>query len=102
MKKNNGSKKLPYVIIRCRDAGVHAGELVARKGREVVLANSRRLWYWTGAASLSELSVYGSRNPGGCKFAACIGKIELLEACEVIYTQPAGEKMIREQPEWRA
>ena len=94
--------KCPYVIIRCTQAGVHAGELVSRKGTEVELKNARRLWYWTGAASLSELAVYGSKNPPNCKFAACVPKHEILDACEVIHCQPAGEKMIREQSEWRA
>jgi hypothetical protein len=94
--------KLPYVIVRCTQAGVHAGELVSRKGQEVELRNARRLWYWTGAASLSELAVYGSKTPSTCKFAALVPKHEILDACEIIHTQPAGEKMIREQPEWRA
>jgi len=94
--------KFPYVIVRCTRAGVHAGELVSRKGQEVELRNARRLWYWSGAASLSELAVYGSKSPATCKFAALVKRHEVLDACEIVYTQPAGEKMIREQPEWRA
>ena len=35
-----------YVLIRCRDAGVHAGILVDWEGREVQLKESRRLWYF--------------------------------------------------------
>jgi hypothetical protein len=35
-----------YVIVRCRDAGVHAGILESHEGRECVINNSRRLWYW--------------------------------------------------------
>ena len=63
-------KNMPYVIVRCTHAGVHAGELMARKGQEVELRNARRIWYWTGAASLSELAVYGSKSPSTCKIAA--------------------------------
>ena len=33
----------PYVIVRTYSAGVFAGELVARNGREVELSNARRL-----------------------------------------------------------
>src|SRR5512133_3357102 len=56
-----------YVIVRCRDAGVHAGEFIAHPAaRTVVLKNSRRLWYWSGAASLSELAVYGAKNVSAC------------------------------------
>ncbi len=98
MKKNG---KLPYVIVRCRDAGVHAGELVSRKGQDVKLQNSRRIWYWKGAASLSELAKYGAKHVADCKFAAPV-TIELMEACEVIACSPQGEAMIRSCPEWRA
>lgn len=103
MKKAIAKKKvLPYVIVRCRDAGVHAGELVSRAGREVRLQNSRRIWYWKGAASLSELSQYGAKDVASCKFTVPVGTIDLTEACEVIACSAAGEKMIRECPEWRA
>lgn len=32
-------------IIRCRDAGVHYGIVEQVEGKNVILANSRRLWY---------------------------------------------------------
>jgi hypothetical protein len=93
----------PYVIVRGRDSGVHAGELIKVQGKSVTLRNARRIWYWSGAASLSELAVYGSSNPSGCKFGACVERQEILDdACEIIHCQPAGAKMIREQAEWRA
>ena len=34
-----------YVIVRTYSAGVHAGIMVSRNGKEVVLKNARRLWY---------------------------------------------------------
>ena len=42
------TKKLKYVSVRTYSAGVFAGELVSRKGQEVVMANARRLWMWSG------------------------------------------------------
>ena len=36
----------PYVIVRTYSAGVFAGTLESRKGKEVVLSAARRLWYW--------------------------------------------------------
>lgn len=96
-------KKGQYVIVRGRDCGVHAGEFVSRKGREVALRNSRRIWYWRGAASLSELAVHGAKDVQACKFAVLVpSSIELLDACEVIPCSGAGERMIRQCPEWRA
>ena len=47
------NKKLKYVIVRTYSAGVFAGELESKNGQEVVLRNARRIWYWSGAASLS-------------------------------------------------
>jgi hypothetical protein len=87
-----------YVIVRGRDSGVHAGELVSVKNKTVVLRNARRIWYWSGAASLSELAVYGAS-----KFGARVDRQEILEdACELIHCHAAGRRMIERQPEWRA
>ena len=47
-------QKRNYKIVRTYSAGVFAGTLVSRNGKEVVLENARRLWYWAGAASLSQ------------------------------------------------
>lgn len=56
-------KKRKYVIVRTYSAGVFAGNLKSRNGKEVVLTNARRLWYWAGAASLSQLAVNGTSKP---------------------------------------
>lgn len=92
----------PYVIARCREAGVHAGRLVSRKGREVVLENSRRIWFWKGAASLSEIAVYGAKYPAECRIGVVVPRTELLEACEILFCQPEGQKMIEGCAPWRA
>ena len=33
-----------YVVVRCRDEGVHAGILKAHDGRECLLTEARHLW----------------------------------------------------------
>mgnify|MGYP006355232579 FL=1 len=50
MKKQKMDKRK---IVRTYSAGVFFGEVVKRTGKEVVMRNARRLWYWSGAASLS-------------------------------------------------
>jgi len=45
-----------YVLVRCRDAGVHAGSLAGHEGRECVLLESRHLWYFEPAEGASFLS----------------------------------------------
>ena len=61
-------KAMKYVIVRTHSAGVFAGLLESRKGQEVVMRQARRLWYWQGAASLSQLAMEGVTAPDECKF----------------------------------
>ena len=58
--RNNGMLD-KYVIVRCRDAGVHAGILEWHSGQEAILTESRRLWYWKArkGAFLSGVGLYG-------------------------------------------
>jgi len=39
-------KNMEYKIVRTYSAGVFAGYIESRNGREVVLRDARRLWYW--------------------------------------------------------
>lgn len=75
---------MKYVIVRTYSAGVFAGYLESRNGQEVVLRNARRLWYWEGAASLSQMAEEGTSNPEGCKFPQEVNRVELLQAIEII------------------
>ena len=64
-----------YVVVRTYSAGVHAGYLKSKEGKNVVLENTLRLWYWRGAASLSQVAGSGITNPNDCKFPAAIAEI---------------------------
>jgi hypothetical protein len=80
---------MKYVIVRGDRSGVFAGYLKSRDGREITLLNCRRLWYWDGAASLSQLAVDGVSKPKSCKFPCEIAEIMILDTIEII---PATEK----------
>lgn len=86
---------MPYVIIRTYSAGVHAGYLKERDYKEVVLLNSRRLWKWAGAFTLSEMAVNGVSKPDECKFTIEIPEITLTEAIEIITCTEKGKNIIR-------
>src|SRR3990167_6335620 len=75
---------MKYVICRTYSAGVFAGYLESRNGREVVLRNARRLWYWVGAASLSQAAMRGFSKPELCKFPCEVTRVELLEVIEIL------------------
>jgi hypothetical protein len=94
-------KKSRYVIVRTYSAGVFAGELVSRNGKEVVMKNARRLWYWSGAASLSQLAVEGSCKPLECKFPCEVSRIELTEAIEILDVSPKAKESIKGVPVWK-
>ena len=93
---------MDYVIVRTINAGVFAGELASRDGQEVVLHQARRLWYWDGAATLSELAVRGVSKPSNCKFPIAVVKITLTEAIEIIPTTDLARASIEAVPEWSA
>lgn len=89
-----------YVIVRTYSAGVFAGNLESKDGKEVVLKNARRIWYWRGAASLSQLAMEGTLDPNNCKFPCEVAKITLTEAIEIIPCTEKAEKSIKEVPVW--
>lgn len=84
-----------YCIIRTYSAGVHAGYLESRNGKEVVLRDARRLWRWAGAFTLSEISIDGVSKPEECKFSAAVDKILLTEAIEIIPCTKKAENCIK-------
>jgi len=84
VKKGTLKLSKDVVLVRTHSAGVHFGELVKREGKEATLKNSRRVWFWDGAATLSQLAVDGSKAPDKCKFPCVVPEITLTEAIEII------------------
>ena len=96
------AKKLgKYVIVRTYSAGVFAGNLESRVGQEVVLKNARRLWFWAGAASLSQLAQSGTSKPESCKFPEEISSVLLLQAIEILDVSAIAESSIKSVKVWR-
>ena len=79
------------VIIRADRAGVFYGEIKERNKDEVVMTNVKRLWYWDGAASLSQLATEGVTRPNNCKFTVTVPEMTILGVIEII---PCTEKAI--------
>ena len=89
-----------YVMCRTYSAGVFASVLKSRDGKEAVLNDARRIWYWKGASSLSELAERGTSCPDECKFPCPVSEVLLTEVIEVIPCSEIGEKSIRKVKEW--
>lgn len=89
------------VIVRGDRSGVFFGTLEKKEGREVTLTNCRRLWYWDGAASISQLAVDGTTKPNNCKFTVTVPGIGIMDAIEIIPCTEKAIKSIEGVKEWR-
>ena len=89
-----------YCIVRSARAGVFAGTVKSRNGQEVCMTNARRIWYWDGAASLSQLSISGTSKPENCKFPASVPSVMLFEVVEILPTTANAEQCIKGVAEW--
>lgn len=83
-----------YKIVRTQSAGVFAGYLEEQNGQEVILLRARRLWYWSGAFSLSQLAIDGTSKPKECKFPEEVSKIILTQAIEILDVTEKARKSI--------
>ena len=90
------------VIVRADRAGVFYGTIIRKDGDEVELKDCRRIWYWNGAASLSELAFSGVKHKGGNKFSVAVDSITILGVIEIIPCTEEAIKSIESIPEWRA
>ena len=98
-----------YVIVRTRDAGVFAGtlhapvaEITAPMPDSLILRDARRLWYWEGAASLSQLAVEGTSKPRQCKLPVPVPQVALNGVIEVLAVTAKARESIEAVPAWSA
>ena len=87
------------VILRSRDSGVWAGELVsliATPAGFVAELVARRIWSWKGAAELSDLATNGVVE---AKMPATIG-VTVLGACEILPLSAKARQSLDAQPVW--
>ena len=103
-KQKKEEKNTRYVLVRTYAMGVFAG-LLSKESTETqkILTKARRIWYWTGAASLSQLAMTGTSNPRGCKFPAEVDRIELTSpnGFEVLDVTEEARASIAAVPVWR-
>ena len=92
---------MPYIIARTYSAGVFAGYLKSKDKENTVLVNARRLWYWDGAASLSQLAEEGVKKPENCKFPCEVKEVELTNTVERLIVTAAAKKSIESVKIWK-
>ena len=88
-------------IVRGKDSGVFFGEIAERNGQEVLMKNVRRLWYWDGAASISQLAQEGTVRPENCKFTVTVDEVLVLDAIEIDKCSDKAVENIKAVAEWK-
>lgn len=91
-----------YVIVRTYSAGVFAGTLIKKEDDQVEMHNARRIWYWEGAASLSQLAIDGTSKPNECKFPEAVPQVILLGVIEILKVTEKAKSSIEGVPVWKA
>lgn len=80
-----------FCIVRCYGAGVFFARVESLDGQTAQLRDARRIWYWAGAASLSQLATEGTKAPGDCKFTVTVPQMTVTQVIEII---PCSEQAI--------
>lgn len=91
-------------IIRTFSAGVHIGfvqeKTITVAGIHVVLRDSKRIWSWSGANSLSQLALNGSTKRNDCRISVPVSYNEMI-AIEVIPVTNESFANIYNGKEWK-
>ena len=74
------------VIVRTNRAGVFYGTLSEYDAdiRTAELTSTRRIWCWSGAASLSQLANEGVKDPSNCRFTVVVPVMQVMEVIEIL------------------
>ena len=89
-------------IVRANGAGVFFGEIKEKDGNRVVMTNARRIWYWKGASSLSQLAQEGTSDPSNCKFPISVDEVEVFNVLEILSVTDKAAKSIDAVKIWKA
>lgn len=90
-----------FVIVRAKEAGVFFGIPKSISNGMVILDKCRRLWYWNGAASCSQLAKDGT-DKTDCKFSVRTDSHLVMGVIEVIPCSGIAAKKINAAKEWTA
>lgn len=90
-----------FCIVRCYGAGVFMARVESLEDQTAQLRDARRLWYWDGAASLSQLATEGVTRPENCKFTVTVPQMTVTQVIEIIPCTEQAVACIEKVPEWK-
>lgn len=85
---------LTLCILRTYSAGVWYGYVDYEKANflNAEVFEAVRVWSWKGAFTLSELSLIGTTDPNGCRFAVTVPRIKLNRVIEYLPVTEQAQK----------
>jgi hypothetical protein len=96
---------MKYCVIRSYGAGVFCGYVKEQKsdvnGVNVTLVNSRRIHYWSGACSLSQLAMEASKDIDSCRIAVTVPEMFIADVIEIIPMTEKAKEIIQGAKEWK-
>ena len=99
------AKTANQVVIRAVNAGLFYGTLVALTSVDGTMVaemeDVRRIWYWCGAATLSQLAEEGVKVPASCKFSMKVQHQLVIDVIEVLDLTAEGKKSLDSVPDWK-
>lgn len=87
-------------LIRSHNAGVFVGDIKVLNGNTVTLDNCRRIWNWSGAASLSQLAKDGVKNSSESKISVPSNNHGIFQVIEILPMHQKAIDNIDNVPHW--
>lgn len=90
-----------YCLVCGQNSGIYVGEVAEHNGEKMLLKNARRIYCWSGAATVVQIAAEGVKNPGKTKFTMRVGEIGLFDVVSVMPCTEKAQKAIEELNEWK-
>lgn len=90
-----------FCILRGNRSGVFFARVESLEGQQAVITDCRRLWYWAGAASISQIATEGVKNPKDCRFTVTVPVMVLTDVIEILPCSDAAAENIQAVPVWK-
>ena len=92
-----------FVVVRSTTASPFFGYLEKEDevNKTVILCNARRIYYWEGASTLSQLAESGTSKPDKCKFPAAV-KVKISNVHEIYYATEEARISLESVKVWKS
>ena len=92
-----------FYIVRADRAGVFFGKVkeVANDMTSVTMTETRKIWRWSGACAVEQLSVDGTDDPRNCNITVKIDELVIKDPIQIIPCTDKATEILSRVPEWK-